>query len=141
MPDQPFLLETLHIVPDPILVIFLIVVGLQRMQKIEVKISRAGPLETDPELSLALLFIGRHKKRVDLGRQRIAVSGIAVHQRFFGRFLRRAVLAVYEGCVKIRQARFHEQVDHFFGLLDVDHVRIAGHGRKPHKSKSQLGGV
>ena len=138
---KAFLLEPLHIVPYAVLVIFLIIVGLDRVQQIEVKISRAGPLQTDPELSLAFFLIRGHEKRVDLGGQRETVSGIAVHKGLFGCFLGSAVLSVDESRVKISEPRFHEHIYHCLGLFDIDPVRLAGHCGKAHQSKSQFGGV
>ena len=111
------------------------------VQKIEVKISRARPLQADPELSLALLLVSGHQKGVDLGGQRIAVPGVAVHQRGLGGLLRGAVLAVYKCGVKIGQARLHEHIHHLFGLFNINGVRLAGHDGKAHQAESQFGRI
>ena len=54
---KSLLLKSLHIVPKAVFIVLFIIIDLQRVQQIEVKISRAGALEADPELPLTFFFI------------------------------------------------------------------------------------
>ena len=73
---------------------------------------------------------------VQLIRQGIAVSGVTVHQRFFGRALA-LKSTVHPGCIKISKSVLNKGVYHILYLFHVDagrFVRISK--RQAHQAKS-----
>ena len=95
-----------------------IVGGLDAVDEIIVKIACAGLLELFVEDPVAVLE-GMEEAAVQLGGQRKAVPGIAVHNGFLrGALAGKAV--IHDSRIEIGKAPFDKDIDHFLELIHID---------------------
>ena len=132
VPDPARLLELLHIIPDAVLVVFPVGAALDRVEQVEIEVSRSGPLEALVELPLrALLVVTSRRGGVELGRDRVAVPWNPFGQRFPHRLLRSPAVVDVRG-VEVSPSGLQKRVGHADGLFDVDApVRVLRQAHQP----------
>ena len=136
--DQPLCLQLFHEFPDAEIIIQGKIFLFDRMQQIIIDVTGMGPLQTGVKLLSGALRILFAHPGIQFGRQRKTLSGIAVDQRCTSRQLR-GTIVIDIGRIKIHHSRFHEGIDHLFGLFHVD--RSVCPLRQTHQTKPQLRGM
>ena len=137
MPDQPFRLESFHIVPEAVLIILFHISSSQRVEQVEVEVSGPCSLKAGPKFLLRLfLVLCRVLGCIQLGGQIIRVSRIPFHQGFSRRLLGSFV---YKGRVDILSSGCKECVHHVLCLLNIDDILpVFLHSRETHHAEAQL---
>ena len=132
VPDQTFLFQLRHIIPDSVFFIHFIVSALDGVKQIVVDIADAGALQAGIELLPGVFCVLRHAD-VEFGRDGIAVTGIAVGDgRLESSFAGSVIVDV--GCVKVSAARRDEPISHLTYLRNIDGT--VGIFRKTHEAEA-----
>ena len=116
--DDALLLEAANPVPQPKVVVHLLVVVLDGMEQVVVQVVDSQALHGDAKLVLGLLGGGVPQPGVGLGGHRKRVARVALHQRLARGNL--GIAAVVDiGGVEVGESRPHKDVDHLADLLHV----------------------
>ena len=111
MLDEALRLEFFYELPDVVFVVFGEVLILQRMQEIEIKISRTGPLKARIELLLCRLLVSALHPGIELGRKEVILSGVSVHERLLDGLLGLSHIVHICG-IEISAPCFQEHIHH-----------------------------
>ena len=134
MPYQSFFFQSFHVIPDAILVIFVLVALIYAMKEIKVEITRSCAFEAHLYLVLRFLFaLGREVRSIEFVGQIITITGITVAERGFGSSLR---ALIYICGVKILAASFDKGIHHPLSLIQVD-ILCAFNSRQTHHTEAQ----
>ena len=89
------------------------------MQQIKVEITGTGPLNGSLKLSDSSFTADRISPGGIFGGDGKTFPGIAFHQSLPHGIL---TAGIDPGCIKIRTAGRHKEIDHLFGLFNIDHA-------------------
>ena len=117
MTDQALCLELLYEIPEMVIIVFLDVAALQRVQQIVIEITGAAAIQADLDLLLGCFLAVDVRRAHQLAGDSIGFAGITLDQRFLHRFL---AAGVHIGGIEIGAAGFDEAVDHDLDLFNVD---------------------